>query len=296
VVSLLLVSSLLALPLLGLLVAPFGLIPVLRYQASERRAHLVWGGPALLLAALWAVGVTTVAPVLLALYLLLVAVPSLTVAWWQRAGFAEERWLALAAGAGVVLCLAGIALWAAPQPPVEATASWYRDATAGAAEMYSSLGLSRGEVNLALDTSARAVAWAAPVLPVIYLVVVLFWVRPRLALLGFRVTPRSFEAYRSEEWLPAAFAVTGLGTLLLGGSGRWVALNLLVTVLILYFVHGLAIIRAHLVRWVGRGWLVRWGVALVCIQGPLPLLVAALGVTDSFFQLRPAASDDGGTT
>ena len=70
---------------------------------------------------------------------------------------------------------------------------------------------------------------------------------------------------------------------------------LLVTVLILYFVQGLAMIRAHLARWFGRGWLVRWGVVLLCLQIPIPLLVAALGVADSFHPLRPQVDDDGGT-
>ena len=79
-------------------------------------------------------------------------------------------------------------------------------------------------------------------------------------------------------------------------SGQWVALNLLITVLLLYFVQGLAMIRAHLARWVGRGWFVRWGVALMCIYPPMPILVATLGVADSFFSLRPAVTDDGGNS
>ena len=78
------------------------------------------------------------------------------------------------------------------------------------------------------------------------------------------------------------------------GRPRWVALNLLIAVLLLYFVQGLAMIRAHLARWVGRGWFVRWGVAFMCIYPPMPMLVATLGVADSFFSLRPTASDDGG--
>ena len=94
--------------------------------------------------------------------------------------------------------------------------------------------------------------------------------------------------------MAAIFALSGLGALFLSGSLRWVALNLLIAVLLLYFVQGLAMIRAHLARWLGRGWFVRWGVALMCIYPPMPILVAALGVADSFFPLRPTASDDGG--
>jgi hypothetical protein len=62
----------------------------------------------------------------------------------------------------------------------------------------------------------------------------------------------------------------------------------------LYFVHGLAIIRAHLARWIGRGWFVRWGVALLCLPMPLPVLVSTLGIADSFYQLRPQTSETGG--
>ena len=51
----------------------------------------------------------------------------------------------------------------------------------------------------------------------------------------------------------------------------------------------------------GRPWtgdrvarLVRWGIALLCLQGPLPLVVATLGIADSFRSLRPRVDDDGG--
>ncbi len=105
-----------------------------------------------------------------------------------------------------------------------------------------------------------------------YLVVLLFWARPRLALLGYPMASGAFEDYRNDEWLAVVFAVSGIGTLALGGTARWAALNVLVVVLILYFVQGLAIIRAHLARWIGRGWLVRWGVVLLSLQVPMPLL------------------------
>jgi len=133
-----------------------------------------------------------------------------------------------------------------------------------------------------------------PSVPVAYLVAVLFWVRPRLPVLGLPVEVGDFEAYRNDDWLAAAFVIGGVGTLLLSGIARWAAINLLVVVLILYFVQGLAMIRAHLARWIGRGWLVRWGVVLLCVQGPMPLLVAALGVADSFHPLRPQPDNNGG--
>jgi hypothetical protein len=190
--------------------------------------------------------------------------------------------------------LAAVMLLASPQTPMEAIAGWMRASAEEVAELYAAWGLTQGSAELVLDAAERAASWVLPAVPVAYLVVVLFWMRPRLPLLGLPVTVTEFEAYRNDEWLAAAFALGGGGTLLFSGIPRWVAVNLLVAVLILYFVQGLAMIRAHLARWFGRGWLVRWGVALLCLQGPMPLLVAALGIADSFHPLRPQVDDDGG--
>jgi hypothetical protein len=188
-----------------------------------------------------------------------------------------------------------VAATAWPQTPMEAVAGWMRAASEDAAEVYASWGVGQGSLELALDAAERAASWLLPAAPVAYLIVVLFWMRPRLPLLGLTVPVAAFEEYRNDDWLAALFVLAGGGTLLLGGTPRWVAINLLVVVLILYFVQGLAMIRAHLARWFGRGWIVRWGVALLCLQGPIPLLVAALGVADSFHPLRPRPDDDGGT-
>ena len=156
------------------------------------------------------------------------------------------------------------------------------------------MGFAEGEIELAFDASERVIPWVLPSVVITYLIVVIFWIRPRIPLLGYRVEVRPFEMYRGDEWLAAGFAIAGLGALFAEGMPKWVSLNLLIAVLLLYFVQGLAMIRAHLARWVGRGWFVRWGVALMCIYPPMPILVATLGVADSFFPLRPATSDDGG--
>jgi hypothetical protein len=127
---------------------------------------------------------------------------------------------------------------------MEAVAAWMRAASEDAGELYASWGLAQGNVELALDAAERAASWVLPSVPVAYLVVVLFWIRPRLPLLGLPVPVAPFEAYRNDEWLAAFFVLAGAGTLLFDGTSRWVAINLLVTVLILYFVQGLAMIRA----------------------------------------------------
>jgi hypothetical protein len=294
-VALLLVGGLFVVPLLGLLIAPLGTLPVLHFQSGGSPGYRAWGPVAALLVVVALGGFAGFALPLLSAYALLVILPSATVDVWVRWRLSEGRWVAVATICGLLLCLGAVAAIASPQTPMEAVTGWMRAASNDASELYAAWGLAEGSVELALDAAERAASWVLPSVPVAYLVLVLFWVRPRLPLLGLRVSVAPFEAYRNDDWLAALFVFAGGGTLLLGGVARWVAINFLVAVLILYFVQGLAMIRAHLARWFGRGWLVRWGVALLCLQGPIPLLVAALGVADSFHPLRPKVDDDGGT-
>ena len=296
-VSLLLVGGLFIIPFFGLLIAPLSALPVLHFQSSGAPGYRAWGPMVALLLVASGAGASGIAIPLLAAYVLLVVIPAATVEAWTRWRWSVGRWIAVATLIGVVACLAATAMAARPQTPMEAVSGWLRAASDDAGELYAAWGLAEGEVALALDAAERVASWVLPSLPVAYLIAALFWLRPRLALLGLGVDVGAFEDYRNDEWLAAVFAAAGIGTLILGGTGRWVAVNLLIAVLILYFVQGLAIIRAHLARWFGRGWLVRWGVVLLSLQGPLPLLVAALGVADNFHSLRPKADDDddGGT-
>lgn len=292
--SLVFVSSLLFLPVLGLVVAPLGLIPVAQFSSSGRRTVGAWGWVALLLGAAVGFGAGSLATTLLATYLLLVVIPAIGLDLWARFPWSEGRWAALTAGAATLYVLVVVAGMAAPEAPVPGTAAVIREAAAEVEELSSAAGLGRGRLDLLLDTVEGALSWTLPSVPVTYLVLILFWLRPRLPLLGYARPTVAFEDYRSDEWLPAAFAAAGGVTVLAGGTTRWVALNLLIGVLILYFVHGLAIIRAHLARWLGRGWWVRWGIGLLGLQ--VPLVVASLGLVDSFVDLRPRSKDHGRTT
>jgi len=293
-VSLLLVAGVLAVPLFGALIAPLGLIPVLHFQAGGAPGIRAWGWVLGLLAVAALAGMGGFATMLMAAYALIVVVPAASVEIWARTGGPEARWIAGAVAAGLALVLAGLVVATLPAGPVEAVATAMRDAAVEAKEMYGAMGFAEGEIELAFDASERVLPWVLPSILTAYLIVILFWIRPRLPLLGYGVEVVPFENYRNDEWLAAGFAVAGLGALFLGGTLRWVALNLLIAVLLLYFVQGLAMIRAHLARWLGRGWYVRWGVALMCIYPPMPIVVTALGVADSFFPMRPAQSDDGG--
>ncbi|MCU0303977.1 MAG: YybS family protein [Thermoanaerobaculales bacterium] len=293
-VSLLLVAGLVAVPLFGALVAPLGLIPMLHFQREGGSGLRAWGWVVALLAAASLVGLGGIPAILLAAYGLIVVIPAVSVEIWVRAGWSESRWIAVTVAMLLAAILGTSAVVALPDGPVDAARLAMRAAADDAKQMYGAMGFAEGEIELAYDASERVIPWVIPAAVVAYLVAVLFWIRPRVPLLGSPVAVGPFESYRNDEWIAAAFAVGGIGALFLDGTPRWVALNLLIAVLLLYFVQGLAMIRAHLARWIGRGWFVRWGVGLLCLYPPMPILVATLGVADSFFSLRPDASDDGG--
>jgi hypothetical protein len=296
--SFLMAASLVVVSPVGLFVAPLALVPVAQWVVVDSRQGMtVWGWVVAALAVLSITGKTFLGTPLwayLAVYILVVALPAASLETWRSAGWTEGRWIASTTLVGTMGTLAAVGAAAWPKAPLQALTDWFHETAVFVEESYRAVGISTGELELAFDAVASLVPWITPSLAAGYLVVVLFWIRPRLPILGFQMPVAAFESYRNDEWLPVGFAVGGLGTIFLSGTPRWAAVNLLIAVLMLYFVQGLAMIRAHLARWLGRGWLVRWGVALLCLQGPLPLVVAALGIADGFFELRPRTGDDGG--
>ncbi len=292
ILSLLLYLSLVGLPLLGVLVAPMAAVPVLAVRSSGTAPVLAWGWPALVLAAAaWSQGIPWL--ILFTGYLLLVALPAASVEWWEAAGWSEGRWVGVATGIALVTIL-GLTLALTSGDPVAATRLWIHKAGADAESLYTSMGMGKGQAGLMLDRAEGVLGWALPGMVGGYLILTLFWLRPRLQMLRLPVGTVPFEEYRNDDWLPAVFALAGGATLLASGTLRWIAVNLLLTVLILFFVQGLAMIRAHVVRFVGRGVLVRWGLGLICLQPPLVFAVVALGMVDSFRSLRPAPVNDDG--
>jgi len=293
-VSLLLVAGVLVVPLFGLLIAPLGLVPVLHFQADGSPGIRAWGWIAALLMVAAVGGFGPFPLALLAAYSLIVVIPAVSVELWAKMGLSEGRWISTTVFAALAVVLMGLAMATMPAGPVEGVTEGMRAAATDAKQMYGAMGFAEGEIELAFDASERVVPWVLPSVITTYVIIMLFWIRPRIPILGYHVQVSDFEDYRGDEWLAAVFALSGIGALFLSGSPKWVALNLLIAALLLYFVQGLAMIRAHLARWIGRGWFVRWGVALICIYPPMPILVMTLGVADSFFPLRPIASDDGG--
>ncbi len=89
-----------------------------------------------------------------------------------------------------------------------------------ASELYTAAGVPESDLEnilIAIEQMKPLTAMIVPVVPIAYLMVVLFWIRPRLALLGLRIDSPPFEDYRNDDWLAAVFAVMGIGTLVLAG-------------------------------------------------------------------------------
>jgi hypothetical protein len=291
-VSFLLVSSLRLVAPVGLFFAPLALVPVLRLEGLTGRSIAAWLPVLVILGMVAALQPPGLALHLWIIYALMVAVPAATVSAWRHWGGSEGRWIAGAALTQALGLLIVLTLMTSPAPPDEGLRTLVGAQVAAAEELSEGAMTSAAGSRLMLD---QAIQWAPVVLPTTvmsYAVLVLFWIRPRLRILGLDLPVGTFEDYRSEEWLPVAFVAFGVGALVLDGTPRFFAVNLLMTVLILYFVHGLAIIRAYLARWIGRGLLVRWGVALLALQTPISAAVAVLGMVDAFRPLRPRTTED----
>jgi hypothetical protein len=96
---------------------------------------------------------------------------------------------------------------------------------------------------------------------------------------------RSYALFSTPVWAAVAFVPAGLGAALASGPARHAAVDLLLPLAALFFLRGLAIIRALLDR--GRaGPLLRALVYLVVFQMPLPFVLAFGGLLDEFVDVR----------
>ena len=292
--SLIAFASLPLLPLVGAFVALLAPLPLVHLVATGRPSFLAWG---------WvAVGLVTAillfdVPWLLMFcvgYLLVAVWPAVSVELWLRRNWGTGRWVAIVTlvTLGVVVGVVMAAFW--PAFPADGLARLLDHATTQAREMARGFGVAGegGEELLAAIT--RWTAYLVPALAALYVVSGALWLRPRLPLLGLTRGAEPFALYTSEDWLPLGFAAGGLGWVFLPEPGKWLAANLLVTVLGLYFVHGLAIILFYLGRRLGGNRWVRFGVALFALQLPVALIFSALGMADAFFRLRRGGALDGG--
>lgn len=291
--SLLVFASLPLLPILGVFLALLAPLPLVHVVAGGRTSFVAWG---------WvAVGLVSAvflfrAPWLVALcvgYLLVAVWPAVSVETWLRRQWSTGRWAAIVAlvALGVVSVVVTAALW--PTMPGEGLIQLFARLMAGASQLVKVLGEGAGGEEL-MARAMQVVAYLTPSMAAMYVLSGALWLRPRLPLLGLPRGSEPFPLYTSEEWLPVGFVVGGLGWVFAPEPYKWLAANLLVTVLGLYFVHGLAIILFYLGRRFGMNRWVRLGVVVLALQIPVALVFSALGLADTFFGLRRGGAYDGG--
>ena len=291
--SLLVFASLPLLPILGVFLALLAPLPLVHVVAGGRTSFVAWG---------WvAVGLVSAvflfrAPWLVALcvgYLLVAVWPAVSVETWVRRQWSTGRWAAIVAlvALGVVSVVVTAALW--PTMPGEGLIQLFARLMAGASQLVKVLGEGAGGEEL-MARAMQVVAYLTPSMAAMYVLSGALWLRPRLPLLGLPRGSEPFPLYTSEEWLPVGFVVGGLGWVFAPEPYKWLAANLLVTVLGLYFVHGLAIILFYLGRRFGMNRWVRLGVVVLALQIPVALVFSALGLADTFFGLRRGGAYDGG--
>ncbi len=291
--SLLVFASLPLLPILGVFLALLAPLPLVHVVAGGRTSFVAWG---------WvAVGLVSAvflfrAPWLVALcvgYLLVAVWPAVSVETWLRRQWSTGRWAAIVAlvPMGVVSVVVTAALW--PTMPGEGLIQLFARLMAGASQLVKALGEGAGGEEL-MARAMQVVAYLTPSMAAMYVLSGALWLRPRLPLLGLPRGSEPFPLYTSEEWLPVGFVVGGLGWVFAPEPYKWLAANLLVTVLGLYFVHGLAIILFYLGRRFGMNRWVRLGVVVLALQIPVALVFSALGLADTFFGLRRGGAYDGG--
>ncbi len=292
--SLAALASLVFVPLLGAFIAMLAALPLVHLIAQGRPSILGWGWVAVALAGaalLW--GGVWLAAALLA-YLLLAVLPAVAVEAWLRRPWSTGRWAA-GISAVALVAISGFLIAAFyPESPADEIARRFQAALNETMQAMGGLSGGLGAADL-LARGVQLSAYLAPALAASYVLSAALWVRPRLPLLGLPRGEEPFAQYSSEEWLPAAFAIGGLGWVFAGGMAKWLATNLFVTVLGLYFLHGLAIIHFYLGRRFGTNRWVRLAVALFALQIPVALALSALGLTDAFVRLRRGGATDGGS-
>lgn len=291
--SLLVFASLPLLPIVGVFLALLAPLPLVHLMAGGRTSFVAWGWVAI---ALVSAVFLFRAPWLVAVcvgYLLVAVWPTVSVESWLRRSWTTGRWAAIVAlvAMGVVAAVATGMFW--PTLPGEGLTQLVARTMAGASELVKALGEGAGGEEL-MARAMRTAAYLTPSLAAMYVLTGALWLRPRLPLLGLPRGSEPFPLYTSEEWLPVGFVVGGLGWVFAPEPYKWLAANLLVTVLGLYFVHGLAIILFYLVRRFGTNRWVRLGVVVLALQIPVALVFSALGIADTFFGLRRGGTDDGG--
>jgi uncharacterized protein YybS (DUF2232 family) len=282
-------------PLLGVLLGVVAALPLVHTVASGRPSFMAWGwvavalaGGVLVLRWPWLVGVCVA-------YLLLAVWPAVAVETWLRRSWGTGRFMAIVTLVTLAVTTTVLSAVFYPGTPTDGLSALLHRLTADSSSILGAFGGPGQGVNELFERMLRTTAYLAPSLVASYVFSAALWLRPRLALLGLPRGQEPFAEYSSEEWLPVGFALGGLAWVFLNEPGKWLGANLLVTVLGLYFIHGLAIIHFYLGPQVSRNRWVRLGVAVLALSLPVALLLSVLGLADGFFRLRRGGEPEEGS-
>jgi hypothetical protein len=141
----------------------------------------------------------------------------------------------------------------------------------------------------AFDRMRDLVAWQLPGLVlagcVIHGALLVYAFGRRAGLEEAPLTPGSFATFRTPLAAAAAFIPAGALAALADGLAARAAVTVLIPLGTLFFLRGMAIIRALLDR--GRvGLLIRAPVYVLAVQMPIPVVVAIGGLLDEFLDFR----------
>lgn len=154
----------------------------------------------------------------------------------------------------------------------------------------------------AFDRMRDLVAWQLPGLVLagsaIHAAILVYAFGRRAGLDEAPLAPGSFATFRTPLAVAAAFVPAGALAALADGLAARAAITVLIPLCTLFFLRGMAIIRALLDR--GRvGLLIRAPVYVLAVQMPIPVLVAIGGLLDEFLDFRERFSrkeeSDGGS-
>jgi hypothetical protein len=141
----------------------------------------------------------------------------------------------------------------------------------------------------AFDRMRDLVVWQLPGLVlagcVLHAALLVYAFGRRAGLEEAPIEPGSFATFRTPLVAAVAFVPAGALAALAGGALSRAAVTVLIPLGVLFFLRGMAIIRALLDR--GRaGLLIRAPVYVLAVQMPIPVLVAIGGLLDEFLDFR----------
>jgi uncharacterized protein YybS (DUF2232 family) len=293
--SLALFASLPLIPVLGIFLGLLAPLPLVHLVATGKSSLLGWGWVAAILAG----GALATQQTLLVAtcfgYLLVAALPALGIELWTRRSWSTARLLALVSLAALVMSCGFLSAVFYPQAPATALAAILNASGRDASTLVGALMGGGTSVQEMIAAAMRMTATLAPALAALFVQSSVLWLRPRLPLLGLDRGNEPFSALGAEEWLPVGFALGGLGWVFARGVPQWLAINLFVTVLSLYFFAGLAVVHYYLGPKLAANRWVRVLVVVLLLQPPVPPLLAVAGLVDSFFRLRRGGQSSGGS-